>query len=152
MLGFKTLRHHRNRGKLRIFTTKTFGRFCRKSGITDRALSSAVEEIEHGLIDANLGGGVLKKRVARAGGGKSGGFRTLLAFRSEVRTVFIFGFAKNSLDNITSSQLASLKEAAEIYLGLTDDEIEEALCASALREVAYAEEENDEEADGAEDE
>jgi hypothetical protein len=136
---------------LRIFTTKSFGRFCRKTGITDGALRGAVEEIERGLIDADLGGGVLKKRIARAGGGKSGGFRTLLAFRAGDRTVFIFGFAKSDLDNISSSQLSSLKEAAEVYLGLTDDEIDEALRAGALGEIAYAEEENDEEeADGAE--
>ncbi len=87
----------------------------------------------------------------RAGGGKSGGFRTLLAFRSGDRTVFIFGFAKSDLNNISSSQLSSLKEAAEVYLGLSDDEIDEALSAGALGEVAYVEEENDEEeADGAE--
>ena len=137
---------------MRIFVTKPFGRFCRKAGIPDRALSSAVREIERGLIDANLGGGVLKKRVARAGGGKSGGFRTLLAFRSELRTVFIFGFAKNAVGNIFPAQLASLKEAAEVYLGLTDDEMDEALRAGALREVVYVEEESDEEEDGAEDE
>jgi hypothetical protein len=137
---------------LRIFTTKSFGRFCRKAGITDQALDCAVEELERGLIDADLGGGVLKKRIARVGGGKSGGFRTLLAFRSGDRTVFIFGFAKSGRDNISSSQLSSLKEAAKVYLGLTDDEIEEALRAGALREVTYDEEENDEEADGAENE
>ncbi len=137
---------------MRIFTTKSFGRFCRKAGITDEALGRTVEEIERGLIDADLGGGVLKKRIARDGGGKSGGFRTLLAFRSGDRTVFIFGFAKSDRDNISSSQLSSLKEAAKVYLGLTDDEIEEALRAGALREVRYGEEENDEEADGAENE
>jgi hypothetical protein len=95
---------------------------------------------------------VLKKRIARVGGGKSSGFRTLLAFRSGDRTVFIFGFAKSDRDNISSSQLSSLKEAAKVNLGLTDDEIEEALRAGALREVTYDEEENDEEADGAENE
>ncbi len=137
---------------MRIFTTKSFGRFCRKAGIPDQALDSAVQDLERGLIDGDLGGGVLKKRIARAGGGKSGGFRTLLAFRSGERTVFIFGFAKSDRDNISSSQLSSLKEASKVYLGLTDDEIEEALRAGALREVTYGEEENDEEADGAENE
>lgn len=132
---------------MRIFATKAFGRFCRKAGLSDEALSNAVEEIEQGLIDADLGGGVLKKRMARADGGKSGGFRTLLAFRSRMRTVFILGFAKSALDNISSTQLASLKDAAEVYLGLSDDEIDEALRAGALREVAYVEEENGEEDD-----
>lgn len=92
----------------------------------------------------------LRSEIARAGGGKSGGFRTLLAFRSGDRTVFIFGFAKSDLDNISSSQLSSLKDAAEVYLALNDDEIDEALRAGALGEITYAEEEHDEEeADGA---
>ena len=65
--------------------------------------------------------------------------------------MFIFGFAKSDLGNISSSQLSSLKDAAEVYLGLTDDEIDEVLRAGALGEVAYVEEENDEE-DDAEDE
>jgi len=153
VLYFGALGVYGNRGVgSRIFTTKTFGRFCRKAAISDGTLTSAVEEIEQGLIDADLGGGVLKKRIARAGSGKSGGYRTLLAFRSGTRTVFIFGFAKSAMDNISSSQLASLKDAAEVYLALTDDQVEEALRIGALREVEYGEEENDEEADGAEDE
>ena len=151
MLYLRRWKHRNHWVGLRIFTTKAFGRFCRKVAISDEGLSSAVQEIERGLIDADLGGGVLKKRIARVGGGKSGGFRTLLAFRSGDRTVFIFGFAKSDLDNISSSQLSSLKEAADVYLGLSDDEIDEALRAGALGEIAYVKEENDEEkTDGAE--
>lgn len=110
-------------------------------------MCNAVEEIERGLIDADLGGSVLKKRIARAGGGKSGGFRTVLAFRSGDRTVFLFGFAKKDQENISSSELSSLKEAAELYLGLTDEQIDTALDAGALEEIAFHEEDNDEEAE-----
>jgi len=86
---------------------------------------------------------VFKKRVARAGGGKAGGFRVLLAFRSGYRTVFIFGFAKSELDNISASELAALKDAAQVYLELTNEKIDEALRAGALEELEYAEDDND---------
>jgi hypothetical protein len=120
---------------LRIIITKSFRRFCRKVEIADAALVDAVEEIERGLIDADLGGGLLKKRIARAGGGKSGGFRVVLAFRSGDRTVFIYGFAKSERDNISSGERVDLKAAARVYLELTGQEITEALNAGALEEI-----------------
>ena len=84
---------------MRIFKVKTFARFSRKEGLPDASLGEAVADAERGLIDADLGGGLIKQRVARSGGGKSGGFRTVIAFRSKERAIFLFGFAKNDLDN-----------------------------------------------------
>jgi len=66
---------------LRVFQTKSFARFAIKSGIDDHALCKAVINAENGLIDADLGGGVIKQRVARKGEGKSGGFRTIILFK-----------------------------------------------------------------------
>lgn len=79
---------------MRLFKTKWFARFARKEGIEDRKLVDAVREMERGLIDADYGGGLIKKRVARDGAGKSGGYRSIIAYRSETRCVFMFCFAK----------------------------------------------------------
>ena len=42
---------------------------------------AAIETAGRGLIDADLGGGLIKQRVARPGQGKRGGFRMMIAFR-----------------------------------------------------------------------
>ena len=73
---------------MRIFKNKAFTRFARKSGISDASLCKSVSDAEQGVIDADLGGGVIKQRVARSGGGKSGGFRTLILFRVGERAFF----------------------------------------------------------------
>lgn len=85
----------------------------------------AIERVEHGQIDANLGGGVLKQRVARPGEGKSGGYRTIVLFRQGQRAVFLFGFAKNERENIHADEEKAFKEAAKHVLALTDKQIDE---------------------------
>jgi hypothetical protein len=101
---------------VRIFKTKLFARFARRERIADRALCAAVERAERGLVDADLGGGVIKQRIAREGQGRSGGYRTLLAFRSKDRAVFIYGFAKSERDNIEDDELTTLQEIAAGWL------------------------------------
>jgi hypothetical protein len=73
-------------------------------------LCTAIEDAERGRVDADLGGGLIKQRVARKGQGKSSGYRMLIGFRSKLRAVFLFGFAKSELDNIDDDQLATLRE------------------------------------------
>jgi hypothetical protein len=85
---------------LRIFKIRSFHRFARKEGIGDPDLCHAVDQAEDGLVDAGLGGGLIKQRLARKGGGKRGGYRVLFAFRLGERAVFLHGFAKNEKDNI----------------------------------------------------
>jgi hypothetical protein len=80
---------------VRTFKTKAFTRFADKAGIPDLALCRAVRDAERGLIAADLGGGVIKQRIARPGQGKSGGFRPLIVFRAGTRAIFVHGFAKN---------------------------------------------------------
>jgi hypothetical protein len=92
-------------------------RFARREKITDAALCDAVARASQGLIDADLGGGLMKQRVARPGAGRSGGYRTLVFFRAETRAVFAFGFAKNDMDNIGAADEANLKKAAKVLLG-----------------------------------
>ncbi len=122
---------------MRILKTKWFSRFARKEGLADDKLLAAVRQIESGLIDADYGGGLIKKRIARDGGGKSGGYRTIIAYRSETRAIFMFSFAKSYKDNLTKSEVAEYKAAAEIYLGLSDSQIVQAVENKELEEVLY---------------
>ncbi len=120
---------------MRIFKNKPFARFARKAGVGDAALKKAVSDAEKGLIDVDLGGGVIKQRIARAGSGKSGGFRTIVLFRSGEPAFFVHGFAKGGLDNIGDDELAAFKLLATEMLGYGEGDIAAALSAGALTEV-----------------
>ena len=109
---------------MRIFKTRAFGRFARKERLADATLCEAIKRAEGGLLDADLGGQVIKQRVARPGQGRSGGYRTLIAYRSTTRAVFMFGFAKNDQDNVSDDELAELKKAAALMLGWSAKEVE----------------------------
>ena len=100
----------------RIFKVKGFARFQRKERLSDATLCKAIAGVEAGLIDADLGGGLIKQRLPRAGQGKSGGYRMLIAFRWKQRAIFLFGFAKNERDNIDDKQLATLQDIAAAWL------------------------------------
>ena len=108
---------------MRVFKTRAFVRFARKERIGDASLCEAVERAERGVVDADLGGQVIKQRVARPGQGRSGGYRTLIAYRSAHRSVFMFGFAKNDQDNIDSNELTELRKAAAEMMRWTDNEV-----------------------------
>jgi hypothetical protein len=97
---------------LRVFTTKVFARFVRKERIEARRLCEAIMRAERGSIDAELGGYLIKQRVSRPGGGRSGGYRTLIAFRSSHRSVFLYGFAKSERDNVSDRELDDLKKSS----------------------------------------
>ncbi len=100
----------------RVFKSKSFARFARKAKIDDASLCKAIANAEKGLIDADLGGGVIKQRVAREGGGKSPGFRTLVLFRLGDRAFFVHGFAKKDQANIAEGELIALRELASVLL------------------------------------
>jgi hypothetical protein len=108
---------------VRIFKTRAFGRFARKERISDAALCEAIDRAERGLVDADLGGHVIKQRVARPSQGRSGGYRTLVAFRIETRAVFLHGFAKSEQDNISDDELKELRKAAGEVLGWSDEDV-----------------------------
>ncbi len=97
---------------MRLFKTKDFARFARRGGIADETLRDAIERAVQGLIDADLGGGLIKQRIARPGQGRRGGYRTIVAYRNNVRALFVLGFAKNDLDNIDEDDLARLRAFA----------------------------------------
>jgi hypothetical protein len=109
----------------------------RKTRVTDDALCQAVSEIIQGLVDADLGGYVVKKRVAIPGRGKRGGARTLLATRMEDRWFFLFGFAKNERSNIDKNELKALQELAREYLGLSNRQLDKAVESGKLTEICH---------------
>jgi hypothetical protein len=120
---------------VRIFKNKPFARFARKARLADSALREAIANAGKGLIDADLGGGVIKQRIARAGGGKSGGFRTIILFRAGTRAFFVHGFAKNERDNIRDDELAAFKMLAAEMLNYDDAALAKAVAAGVLTEV-----------------
>ena len=122
---------------VQIFKLKTFARFARRERISDAVLCDAIDRAERGLVNADLGGGLIKQRVARPGQGKSGGYRVIIAFRSKLRAVFVFGFAKNELDNIDDDQLATLRETAALWLMADARKVERAMKDGLLIEVKH---------------
>lgn len=96
-----------------------------------------MQRAESGLIDADLGGGVIKQRVARPGAGKSGGYRTLIMFRQGERAIFAFGFAKNAQANISKKDLSLLKDAAAEALEWNDGELDRLVASGTLVEIEH---------------
>jgi len=120
-----------------IIKTRHFSRWARKSGLSDSLLKMAVIEIQRGLLDADLGGGIVKKRIALPGRGKRSSTRTLLATNRNDRWFFIFGFEKNERENISENELATLKKLAKDLLGLTTVQIAGAVGEGSLVEVEH---------------
>jgi hypothetical protein len=120
---------------VRVFKNKWFSRFAKKKGISDAKLKDIIIDLESGIWDANLGGNVYKIRVARPGEGKSGGYRTIVIFRSGERSFFHYGYPKSSQDNIEVDELAAFKDAAKEYVELTEKQLDEAVAKSALIEI-----------------
>lgn len=120
---------------MRVFKNKSFARFARKARLSDATLCEAVSNATRGLIDADLGGGVIKQRIARSGGGKSGGFRTIILFRVGARAFFVHGFAKNERDNIDDTELAAFKWLATQLLAYDDAALAKVIAAGTLMEV-----------------
>jgi hypothetical protein len=118
-----------------VFKNKWFHKWATKEGLSDEALQVAVEEMEDGLIDAELGGYVAKKRVALPGRGKRGGSRTLVVYQQGNKAFFVYGFAKNERANISAKQLKALKLLATQLLGYTNPALVKAINAGELIEV-----------------
>ena len=124
-------------GNVRLFKTKWFIRYARQERLEDRSLCAATERAEGGLVDADLGGGIIKQRVARTGQGRSGGYRLLIAYRSGKRAVFLYGFAKSERDNINADELETLKEIGAAWLEAKKERLEYAIKEGILREISY---------------
>ena len=112
---------------MRKLKTKWFNKWAKKNKLSSTALSEAIQNAEDGLSTADLGSNLFKVRVARDGSGKSGGFRTLLVYRENDRAIFLYGFAKNEQDNISSSDLKMFKKFGTDLLTLTESNIYKAI-------------------------
>ena len=120
---------------MKIYKNAWFAKFARKERIGDAALCDAVDRAGRGLVDADLGGGLIKQRVARDGAGKSGGYRTLIFFRQAERAIFAFGFAKNDRENLSDGELAEFRKAAKEYLAFSRHQIDELVKIERLTEL-----------------
>ena len=118
-----------------VFKTKWLARFVHRERLDDASLRDAIDRAERGIVDADLGGGLIKQRVARAGQGRSGGYRMLLAYRSGERAVFLYGFAKNERENIEDDELQTLREIGAGWLAADTESIVKAISEDALQEV-----------------
>jgi hypothetical protein len=114
---------------------KGLAKFARREQIADGRLWEAIERAERGVIDADLGGGLIKQRVARLGRGRSGGYRMMIAYRTKDRAVFLLGFAKNERQNVSPDELIALRKLAEVWLRASDPQIFEAIQEAVLQEV-----------------
>jgi len=112
-------------------------RYARQEKLEDHSLFDAIERAERGLVDADLGGGIIKQRVARTGQGRSSGYRLLIAYRSGKRAVFLYGFAKSERDNIEADELETLKEIGAAWLEAKKERLEYAIKEGILGEVNY---------------
>jgi hypothetical protein len=126
---------------MRVLKTRWFARWARREGLTDVALRSAVDEVRRGLVDAVLGGGLIKKRIARPGGGKSGGYRTLLATDFRDHWVFLYGFVKSERENIAEKSLHDLRQLARTYSSMSEAAARRLVSAGILMEVSDGESE-----------
>ena len=120
---------------MQTFKTKAFARFADREGVEDAALCEAVRRARDGLIDADLGGGVIKQRIARRGGGRSGGFRMIVLFRRGTLAFFVHGFAKSDRENLRRKELSGLRSLANEYLALDAAGLADAQAVGAIIEV-----------------
>ncbi|HBB18342.1 MAG TPA: hypothetical protein DCZ97_15580 [Syntrophus sp. (in: bacteria)] len=121
----------------RVFKTRHFSRWMRKTELSDPVLYAAVVEMERGLIDADLGGGIVKKRVALPGRGKSGGARTLVATNKGNRWFYVFGFEKNERPNVSAKELEALQKIAADLLKLTSKDLDAHVEWEELQEIRH---------------
>ena len=120
---------------MQVLKTRWFARFARQEKIADAGLREAIERAERGLVDADLGGGLIKQRVARRGQGRSGGYRVIVAYRAENRAIFLFGFAKSERKNIGSDELVFLRELAKNWLAADHAKIRKEIETGNLQEI-----------------
>lgn len=122
----------------RAFKTRRFQRWARRAGLADSTLWQAVREMQAGLVDADLGGSLLKKRVPLPGRGKRGSVRTLVAYRRSGHWFFLFGFQKNEREDLPEHALQTLRDEGGVLLALGDGPLEELLRSGTLMEIENA--------------
>lgn len=122
---------------MQVYLTKWMARFTRREKIPHADLLEAIGRAERGLIDADLGGGLIKQRIARRGKGRSGGYRTVIAYRRGHRAFFILGFAKSERDNISPDELGTTRDIAAVLMATPHDVLASKVANGELEEVVY---------------
>ena len=120
---------------MRVFKNAWFGRFARKRKISEEVIWDAVDRAEKGLVDADLGGGMIKQRIARPGEGKSKGYRSIVLYCKGDKGFFVYGFPKSDLGNIRGDEEEQFKKAAKLILALSDDQIRQLIENGQFEEV-----------------
>ena len=120
---------------VRVLKDVEFNNWAIEYGVTDEMLCVAAKEIEDGLVEARLGGFLLKKRVAAPGRGKSGSYRTIVVHRQADRLIFVHGFAKNETDNIKRNEKAALRKLCDVYMGADDKKLAEMIKKNTILEI-----------------
>ncbi len=124
---------------MKIYKTRLFSKWQKKERLSDIALCTAAREVIDGLVEADLGGGLFKKRISKSGMGKSGGYRTILATQVKGVIFFIFGFAKNERANISNAEKQTFIEVAAKLLAFSSEETNQLISEQKLFEVHYEE-------------
>lgn len=122
---------------MRIFKTPVFAKWAKQEKLADSLLVQAIKEMEKGLIDADLGGHIYKKRIALPGRGKRGGSRSILAYQVKEKAFFIFGFAKNEKAAISNEELKIAKFFAKELLQYSNGQLDKLIKNGKLYEVRY---------------
>jgi hypothetical protein len=126
---------------MRVFKNKWFARWVHKENIPDSALLQAAEEIIAGQVEAHLRGCLFKKRLARPGIGKRGGYRIVIGYKkpNSDRIVFLYAFAKSARANISDEEKEALSLVAEAFVSATDEQMNFLLQEGSIVEVQYHE-------------
>ncbi len=118
-----------------FYLSKKFARDARRAGLGDDGLREAVVRAEEGLVDADLGSGLVKQRVPREGEGRSGGFRTVLVYRRGELAIFVHLFAKNRKADLEDAELKGLRAIAKILMGLEETELRKIAIGGRWKEI-----------------
>lgn len=127
---------------MKIFKTRYFSKWAKKRDLKDALLLQIAQDISNGIFEANLGGGVLKKRIATEGRGKRASVRSIIIYKRENHCFFVYGFLKNEKTNITPNEEAAFKILARELLNLSEPEIVTRLRSGALLEIGHEEKQN----------
>ena len=120
---------------IRIYKLKWFKRWANKEGLSDSLIKLAVAEMLEGLVDADLGANVYKKRIPLLGQGKSGSLRPLIAFQVDNKAFFIYGFSKSARSNVSVKEMKSLKLLAKELLNYSEEKLKKAIDSGSVEEV-----------------
>lgn len=120
---------------MRIFKNKWFSHWAQKEKISDDILIKTAKEVDSGAVEANLGGFLFKKRLSKPGAGKSGGYRVLIAYKNDDRTIFLFAFAKGQRSNISDKEKAALKIIAKDFMAATQKQLKAMIDEGSIWEV-----------------